>query len=442
VRVRALALLALGALGALGCDETAQPRSQWVLHVGTDAIVPQIGDRLLVEILDERGEVCSACRRQFGVSEDGWPLSVGIVPGGGETFVRVRLYRTQITGDDGFPATDRHLDALARLPDAVGITNVGLDLGMACFGRLADPVAGTTCDPTTGQPGAVPTLEADDSAAERRAEPGSWVDAGPTGCEGAAAPTGMACVPGGMFLMGSPRFLPLDASDLVPVPEQVVVLSPFFLDVDEVTVAAIRPLVEAGALPAPTGGAGSYCTWGRGDALPANCVTWDQAAEACAAFGKRLPTEAEWEYAASNLQLETPFPWLDASLPACDQAVIDQTVLGDGESFAGSCLPSGVAEGPITGGHPGDVTLLGIRNLAGNVTEWVADGVIAYTDARCWGPDPAVRRDPRCEESVVLGARAIRGGSFGSVPVTMTAYFRRQEVGRYETVGFRCAQSL
>src|SRR5690348_12132155 len=93
---------------------------------------------------------------------------------------------------------------------------------------------------------------------------------------------GMVHVPGGAFVMGAG-----DAED-DERPAHRVTLSAFDLDRDEVTVAAYRACVAAGACRSPRRAVGA----------PDEPVTWvsfRDAASYCAFAGKRLPTEAEWE---------------------------------------------------------------------------------------------------------------------------------------------------
>lgn len=87
---------------------------------------------------------------------------------------------------------------------------------------------------------------------------------------------------------------------------------------------------------------------------PINCVTWNEANAYCAWRGKRLPTEAEWEWAARSGPLGRRYTWGDA-LPksqACWQ-----------RARKGTCAAAS---------RPGDRTAHGVLDMAGNVTEWTA----------------------------------------------------------------------
>jgi formylglycine-generating enzyme required for sulfatase activity len=106
------------------------------------------------------------------------------------------------------------------------------------------------------------------------------------------------------------------------------------------------------------------------DALPMNCISRAKASLACIALDKELLTEIDWELAASNGGRGTRFPWGEDT-PTCDRAVL---------SVDGTC----VRKGPVAGGSDNDVNALGLRNLGGNLSEWVADIFVPYTDA-CWG---------------------------------------------------------
>jgi formylglycine-generating enzyme required for sulfatase activity len=158
----------------------------------------------------------------------------------------------------------------------------------------------------------------------------------------------------------------------------------FHLDKTEMTTRAYR---------AATGGEG-------GDELPAREVTWGEAAAACAALGKRLPSELEWEYAATRTALDS----------------------GDAQLFQrGVSGPAPVAT------HPGDCTPEGLCDLLGNVSEWTADP---------WRVDADGAPDGR--------RRVVRGGSFNvaaSSPYAKPQSRSRALSGQRDPeLGFRCAR--
>jgi formylglycine-generating enzyme required for sulfatase activity len=95
----------------------------------------------------------------------------------------------------------------------------------------------------------------------------------------------------------------------------------------------------------------------------------------------------------------------------------------------------------VAGGSASDVTRAGIRNLAGNVGEWLADALEAY-DAPCWtGPSPLV--DPRCTPAGQsdTDVRASRGASWALPPLSARSAHR--DGGRLPNpyTGLRCAIS-
>jgi formylglycine-generating enzyme required for sulfatase activity len=251
----------------------------------------------------------------------------------------------------------------------------------------------------------------------------------------------MQCVPGGAFLLGSPAYLPIGTP---PVPEQLVQVSPYFLDIEEVTVGAMKALPAEVGRPIENGpDPAAWCTYDptspASDAMPANCVSLDIARAACEALGKRLPTEAEWEWAAGNGELESSFPWAAIVDDPCSHAVVANAPLSDEELESG-CFEHDQPSGPLPGGNPLDVTRHGIVNLGGNVIEWTSDVLRPYDDPECWGPDAALRVNPTCEGAG--GSPVIRGGSWASLPLYAHGYERNANATGSPSpqIGFRCAK--
>jgi eukaryotic-like serine/threonine-protein kinase len=153
---------------------------------------------------------------------------------------------------------------------------------------------------------------------------------------------------------------------------------------------------------------------------PMNCVTAAAAETYCRYRGRRLPTEAEWEFAARG-NSGRMYPWGNDQ-PSCNHACFDRN---------GKCLDSGegVTTCPVLL-RPKDRTPEGIYNMGGNVAEWTADGFISA---------PPAGVDPKYPSNTPL--RVVRGGSFLEPSSHVNVTFRMGAVPTmaHVTIGFRCA---
>ncbi len=281
-----------------------------------------------------------------------------------------------------------------------------------------------------------------------------------------AAPT--VCVPGGAFLLGSRGQTIFLRDDNAATPERIALMSRFWMDRHEVTVARVRDaaargfvvdreLVIANEKPIAQSNknAGELCTYsasamGRED-LPVTCIAWQLARAFCRFEGGDLPTEAQWEYAAlaAGRRAKALYPWGDDA-PTCDRARFG---IGNRFSEPGHSCPRTSDRGaeagpsPVTAhdghdGRPGDVNALGLVDLAGNVVEWVRDAAASYTSL-CWAS--ASLRDPHCDDENAP-YRTARGFGWAFEPVTLASrYLLPPSIGHSDPVfvplvdtGFRC----
>ncbi len=207
-------------------------------------------------------------------------------------------------------------------------------------------------------------------------------------------------VPGGCFYAGAQSLR--------------LCVSPFWMTRTEITNAQYAACVEDGACEPPQN-ALYYDVPAYADA-PAVYLTWDQALDVARWLGGRLPTEAEWAYAAGGPE-GLRYPWGERE-PTCGLANFDG---------CGGLLPVGNSQ-RIAG-----ASWVGAVDLAGSVWEWTWGWFAAelYPDARPGALDP---QGPMTGE-----ARSVRGGGWSS-PVEQIAIAYRE--GRspnmgYEAVGVR-----
>ena len=262
-------------------------------------------------------------------------------------------------------------------------------------------------------PAAPPTTAGDEGEEESERVPAPPAPAPPKHAP-AIVKDGMVHIPGGRFTMGS------DDQKAPPNerPARLVVVSPFWIDRTEVTVAAYRGCVEKRLCPRPAR-ASAACTFDLGDgALPVSCVPWTSADAFCMAANKRLPREVEWEMAARGTSA-IKYPWGWATANGCGPAV---TLAGDAtQRSCGGNRPARV------GSHAGGASPFGVLDMSGNVEEWVAD----------WYGEVVSDLSPRAGASHVL-----RGGGWLSQPsaarTTSRNWGSAREMG--PNVGFRCAR--
>ncbi len=205
-----------------------------------------------------------------------------------------------------------------------------------------------------------------------------------------------------------------------------VKLGPYWLDRTEVTNAAYRRCVRAGACDAPRN-AGAI-RWTARDDDPVTLVSWNDAEHFCRWRGARLPTEAEWERAARGLSGRT-FPWGNVFNPN----LVNHGHLADGNSERLDD-GDGFAELAPVASYPAGATREGVYDLAGNVEEWVADWYAeAYTD-----PETDDPRGP-----AVGNYRVIRGGSYRDGRAWLRGAARDKSVPSlsFPWLGFRCAKT-
>jgi formylglycine-generating enzyme required for sulfatase activity len=258
----------------------------------------------------------------------------------------------------------------------------------------------------------------------------------------------MIRIPGATFQMGTQAskvseiaaaFNVSKHPDLIQAetPRHPVTINSFYLDKYEVTNVQFQKFVRAhpqwSAAQIPKRfHNGNYLKDWNGDNFPAAKpdhpvvnVSWYAAVAFCQSAGKRLPTEAEWEFAARGGLKNKTFPWGDEPVDKARANYAGSNIKGT--SPVGSYPPNGY----------------GLFDMAGNVWEFMADE---------WGPYSALPQvNPVAGGNLFLDKsfydvttrRVIRGGSFGGAPVNLRVTYRDSHPpdGAREFVGFRCARS-
>jgi formylglycine-generating enzyme required for sulfatase activity len=203
---------------------------------------------------------------------------------------------------------------------------------------------------------------------------------------------------GGTFTMGSAANDPRAAEDEEPAHE--VTLSEFWLGKTEVSNAQYRRF---------------HPDHKGEDNLPATWVSWDEAKAACAFFGGRLPTEAEWEYAA---RAGSSSAWSFGN---------DEEQLGE---YAWYGVNSDSKPQAVGTRKPNPWNL---SDMYGNVWEWVSDWYGKYTSFAKTDPT-----GPTTGE-----ARVLRGGSFNYAKPRFLRSANRKSYPpstQNQIVGFRCCR--
>jgi len=157
------------------------------------------------------------------------------------------------------------------------------------------------------------------------------------------------------------------------------------------------------------------------ESMPLTCMDWYTAFAFCAWDGGRLPTEAEWNYAAAGGAEQRYFPW---SAPPTSTAFDSSYAV-----YAGviSTLPNVGTKSPKGDGRWGQ------SDLAGNAEEWTLDWYASPYQNPCGG----------CADIVSGSSRVVRGGSpaFSGTPYLRSSYrYQLTPKTHFPDTGARCAR--
>jgi eukaryotic-like serine/threonine-protein kinase len=303
-----------------------------------------------------------------------------------------------------------------------------------------------------GKPEGAPTKSEPASSAASPA-PAMSATPLPSAEPAATCPPEMVLIPAGQFFMGS------DAKDAMAnqKPSHNVSLNGFCMDLYEVTAKQYLDCSSVGKCkratpdvewpnitPADRKTYSALCTIAdpaKAD-HPMNCATWEMAATYCKNNDKRLPTEAEWEYATRGPDGRI-YPWGDetptaAHLNACGSECLAwarQNKVAQQFPSALYSADDGFATTAPVGKFPAGRSRFGPYDVVGNVWEWVADweGPYGSDDAKNpTGPETGQRR-------------VIRGGAWnGSYPEWLHPSFRYAQDPKAQShgIGFRCARAI
>lgn len=218
-------------------------------------------------------------------------------------------------------------------------------------------------------------------------------------------PKGMVFVPGGEFQMGS------DTADVLSRPAHRASVGAFFMDVNEVTNAAYLEFVKATGHTPPLKWKDEVFPEGEGS-FPVTGVSWYDAVEYAAWAGKRLPTEAEWEFAARGTD-ERLYPWgTEWNVESANAGGVSKSIRNVGE---------------------GGRSPFGLFDMSGNAWEWTKSDAKSY---------PGGKEFPWSK----LKFKIIRGGNWQSGPNVATTVFRgfygASGEREYDGTGFRCVKDV
>jgi serine/threonine protein kinase/formylglycine-generating enzyme required for sulfatase activity len=221
----------------------------------------------------------------------------------------------------------------------------------------------------------------------------------------------MVVIPAGDFQMSA------DA----PGQTKLVSLPDFYIDKFEVTNGQYKEFCDKTKRPYPESMFGADYFSNNPD-VPVVSVTWDDAAAYARWAGKRLPTEEEWEKAASwdpKVRGKREWPWGN-----------------DPDENKANLARGNPVLAPV-GAYAGDMSPYGVYDLGGNVGEWVESSYTPIID----NPPPGSNRK--------VSSRMLRGGSIRTRQIdqaktTYRGYLPREPeeiIKRVLVVGFRCAVS-
>lgn len=221
----------------------------------------------------------------------------------------------------------------------------------------------------------------------------------------------MLLIPAGEFLMGSDT-----SADEAAKPPRKIPLPAFYIDKTEVTNAQYKEFCDATGKPYPPK-RDYFINYPNS---PVMGISFDDAKGYAEWAGKRLPTEEEWEKAASwddKTQTKRDFPW--------------------GNDFDASKAVFNVNQPSDVGKFPAGASFYGVMDMAGNVYEWVDAFYQPYPNSKAQSPEFGEKN------------RVVRGGSYRSnlkndIKNTTRIFVAPDYVGDEKSnsvIGFRCAIS-